>query len=159
MLESRMREGFVRIRQLLVMTRHEIRLRGPFDPVPYSCLAASCERFFEYLIAVRQSALFYNPDYIRDNPIAAEKLLSYRRDAVASILSNLYTLAGALKDQRKVPVSSRVQPLVTPLTKISALSSQRRRSEKETPAQDCRGCQRNGRERRIARTREAKDME
>ena len=107
MLESRMREGFVRIRQLLVMTRHEIRLRGPFDPVPYSCLAASCERFFEYLIAVRQSALFYNPNYIRDNPIAAEKLLSYRRDAVASILSNLYTLAGALKDQRKVPVSSR----------------------------------------------------
>ncbi|CAG7564857.1 unnamed protein product [Fusarium equiseti] len=103
MLESRMREGFVRIRQLLVMTRHEIRLRGPFDPVPYSCLAASCERFFEYLIAVRQSALFYNPDYIRDNPIAAEKLLNYRRDAVASILSNLYTLAGALKDQRKVP--------------------------------------------------------
>ncbi|KAH7238918.1 hypothetical protein BKA59DRAFT_402587 [Fusarium tricinctum] len=103
MLESRMREGFVRIRQLLVMTRHEIRLRAPFDPIPYSCLAASCERFFEYLIAVRQSALFYNPDYIRDNPVAAEKLLFYRRDAVAAILGNLYILAGALKSQRKVP--------------------------------------------------------
>ncbi|KAL4729283.1 Zinc finger protein containing five transmembrane domains [Fusarium chlamydosporum] len=103
MLESRMREGFVRIRQLLVMTRHEIRLRGPFDPVPYSCLAASCERFFEYLIAVRQSALFYNPNYIRDNPVAAEKLFTYRRDAVAAILSNLYTLSGALKHQKKVP--------------------------------------------------------
>ncbi|KAL6352834.1 hypothetical protein LRP88_13307 [Fusarium phalaenopsidis] len=103
MLESRMREGFVRIRQLLVMTRHELRLRAPFDPIPYSCLAASCERFFEYLIAVRQSALFYNPNYIRDNPVAAEKLLSYRRDAVAAILGNLYILAGALKSQRKVP--------------------------------------------------------
>ncbi|EYB31153.1 hypothetical protein FG05_09510 [Fusarium graminearum] len=103
MLESRMREGFVRIRQLLVMTRHEIRLRGPFDPVPYSCLAASCERFFEYLIAVRQSALFYNPNYIRDNPVAAEMLFTYRRDAVAAILSNLYTLSGALKHQKKVP--------------------------------------------------------
>ncbi|KAF5002826.1 hypothetical protein FGRMN_80 [Fusarium graminum] len=103
MLESRMREGFVRIRQLLVMTRHEIRLRAPFDPIPYSCLAASCERFFEYLIAVRQSALFYNPNYIRDNPEAAEKLLFYRRDAVAAILGNLYILAGALKSQRKVP--------------------------------------------------------
>lgn len=100
-----MREGFVRIRQLLVMTRHELRLRAPFDPIPYSCLAASCERFFEYLIAVRQSALFYNPNYIRDNPVAAEKLLSYRRDAVAAILGNLYILAGALKSQRKVPVS------------------------------------------------------
>ncbi|KAM0426760.1 hypothetical protein ACHAPT_008076 [Fusarium lateritium] len=103
MLESRMREGFVRIRQLLVMTRHELRLRAPFDPIPYSCLAASCERFFEYLIAVRQSALFYNPNYIRDNPVAAEKLLSYRRDAVAAILGNLYILAGALRSQRKVP--------------------------------------------------------
>ncbi|KAF4972415.1 hypothetical protein FSARC_982 [Fusarium sarcochroum] len=103
MLESRMREGFVRIRQLLVMARHELRLRAPFDPIPYSCLAASVERFFEYLIAVRQSALFYNPNYIRDNPVAAEKLLSYRRDAVAAILGNLYILAGALRSQRKVP--------------------------------------------------------
>ncbi|KAF4984902.1 hypothetical protein FDECE_16993 [Fusarium decemcellulare] len=103
MLESRMREGFVRIRQLLVMTRHELRLRAPFDPLPYSCLADACERFFEYLIAVRQSALFYNPNYIRDNPVAAEKLLSYRRDAVAAILGNLYILAGALRSQRKVP--------------------------------------------------------
>ncbi|KAF4978775.1 hypothetical protein FZEAL_4889 [Fusarium zealandicum] len=103
MLESRMREGFVRVRQLLVMSRHELRLRAPFDPLPYSCLAGSCERFFEYLIAVRQSAIFYNPNYIRDNPVAAEKLLSYRRDAVAAILGNLYTLAGALRSQRKVP--------------------------------------------------------
>ncbi|KAG4254933.1 hypothetical protein FPRO04_10173 [Fusarium proliferatum] len=103
MLESRMREGFVRIRQLLVMSRHEIRLRGPFDPIPYSCLAASCERFFEYLIAVRQSALFYNPNYIRDNPVAAGHLHSYRRDAVAAILGNLYILAVALRSERKVP--------------------------------------------------------
>ncbi|KAH7151858.1 hypothetical protein B0J13DRAFT_438362 [Dactylonectria estremocensis] len=103
MLESRMREGFVRVRQLLVMTRHELRLRAPFDPLPYSALAGACERFFEYLIAVRQSALFYNPNYIRDNPVAAEKLLSPRRDAVASILGNLYILAGALRSQRKVP--------------------------------------------------------
>ncbi|KAI5467737.1 hypothetical protein BGZ63DRAFT_410626 [Mariannaea sp. PMI_226] len=103
MLESRMREGFVRIRQLLVMTRHEPRLRAPFDPLPYAALAAACERFFEYLIAVRQSALFYNPNFIRDNPVAADKLLHYRRDAVATILGNLYILAGALRAQRKVP--------------------------------------------------------
>jgi len=103
MLEGRLREGFVRIRQLLVLTRHEIRLRAPFDPLPYSALADSCERFFEYLIAVRQSAIFYKPDYIRDNPVAAAKLLGYRRDAVAAILGNLYILAGALRSQRKVP--------------------------------------------------------
>ncbi|KAK7418561.1 Zinc finger protein containing five transmembrane domains [Neonectria punicea] len=102
-LESRMRQGFSHVRELLVMTRHELRLRAPFDPLPYSALAGACERFFEYLIAVRQSALFYNPNYIRDNPVAAEKLLSYRRDAVASILGNLYILAGALRSQRKVP--------------------------------------------------------
>lgn len=103
MLEGRLREGFVRIRQLLVLTQKEIRLRAPFDPLPYSALADSCERFFDYLVAVRQSALFYNPDYIRDNPQAAEQLLSHRRDAVAAILGNLYILAGALRSKRKVP--------------------------------------------------------
>lgn len=48
--------------------------------------------------------MFYNPGYIRDNPLAAEKLLGYRRDAVAAILANLYILAGALRSQRQVPV-------------------------------------------------------
>ncbi|POR34427.1 Protein BRE4 [Tolypocladium paradoxum] len=103
MLEGRLREGFVRIRQLLVLTRKEMRLRAPFEPVPYSALADSCEHFFEYLIAVRQSALSYNPGYVRDNPLAAERLLGYRRDAVASVLGNLYILAGALRSQRRVP--------------------------------------------------------
>ncbi|PKK53269.1 hypothetical protein CI102_1904 [Trichoderma harzianum] len=102
-LEGRIREGFVRIRQLLVMTRHEVRLRSPFNPLPYSGLADSCERFFDYLIAVRQSAVFYNPDYIRDDPVAAQRLLGFRRDAVASILANLYIFAGALRADRKVP--------------------------------------------------------
>ncbi|KAL7946093.1 hypothetical protein V8C42DRAFT_322450 [Trichoderma barbatum] len=102
-LEGRIREGFVRIRQLLVMTRHEVRLRRPFNPLPYSGLADSCERFFDYLIAVRQSAAFYNPDYIRDDPVAAQRLLGFRRDAVASILANLYIFAGALRADRKVP--------------------------------------------------------
>lgn len=86
------------------MTRHEVRLRAPFNPLPYSGLADSCERFFDYLIAVRQSAVFYNPDYIRDDPVAAQRLLGFRRDAVASILANLYIFAGALRAGRKVPV-------------------------------------------------------
>lgn len=103
LLEGRLREGFVRIRQLLVLTRHELRLRAPFDPVPFSALTEACERFFEHLIAVRQSALFYNTGYIRDSPAAAERLLPYRRDAVAAVLANLYILAGALRSQRRVP--------------------------------------------------------
>ncbi|KAH8884678.1 hypothetical protein GQ53DRAFT_829632 [Thozetella sp. PMI_491] len=102
-LEGRLREGFVRIRQLLGLTRHEIRLRGPFDPLPYSALADSCERFFEYLVAVRQSSLFFHPKFVRDNDEAVERLLCHRRDAVASILTNLYILAGALKSNRQVP--------------------------------------------------------
>ena len=104
MLEGHLREGFVRIRQLLVLTRHELRLRATFDPLPYSALADACERLFDYVIAVRQSALFYKPETIRDNREAAEKLMGYRRDAVAAILGNLYILAGALRSQRKVPV-------------------------------------------------------
>ncbi|KAG5943661.1 hypothetical protein E4U60_006543 [Claviceps pazoutovae] len=102
-LEGRLREGFVRIRQLLVLTRHELRLRAPFDPLPYSALSHACEQFFDYLITVRQSALFYNPSHIRDEPIAAKQLLSYRRDAAAPVLGNLYILAGALRSQTKVP--------------------------------------------------------
>lgn len=94
-----------------ILTRHELRLRAPFNPLPYSALADACEHFFEHLIAVRQSALFYNPSYVRDNPAAAERLLSYRRDAVAAILGNLYILAGALRSQRPVPVSMHLPKL------------------------------------------------
>ncbi|KAE8440896.1 hypothetical protein EG329_006342 [Mollisiaceae sp. DMI_Dod_QoI] len=106
MLEGRLREGFVRIRQLMALTRHEIRLRGPFDPLPYSALVDACERFFEYLVAVRQSSLFFHPHYISDSEQAAESLLPYRRDAVAAILMNLYVLAGALRGNRRVPIYS-----------------------------------------------------
>ncbi|QUC21414.1 uncharacterized protein UV8b_05657 [Ustilaginoidea virens] len=102
-LEGRLREGFVRIRQLLALTRHELRLRAPFEPLPYAALSEAAERFFDHLIAVRQSALFYNPGFLRDDSPAAEKLLSHRRDAVAAVLGNLYILAGALRSQRKVP--------------------------------------------------------
>ncbi|CAJ2504806.1 Uu.00g122000.m01.CDS01 [Anthostomella pinea] len=119
-LEGRLREGFVRLRQLMVssevswiedkaltcvqgLTRHEIRLRAPFDPVPYSALINSCERFFEYIVTVRQSSLFYHPHFIRDNAEAAADLLGHRRDAIATILTNLYVLSGALRANRKVP--------------------------------------------------------
>jgi hypothetical protein len=105
MLEGRLREGFVRIRQLMALTRHEIRLRGPFNPLPYSALIDSCERFFEYLVSVRQSSLFFHPHYMDDDEQAAESLLAFRRDAVAAVLMNLYVLAGALRGNRKVPVS------------------------------------------------------
>jgi len=42
-----------------------------------------------------------------DNEQAAESLLAFRRDAVAAVLINLYILAGALRGDRKVPVSFR----------------------------------------------------
>ncbi|KAH8666333.1 hypothetical protein BX600DRAFT_397143 [Xylariales sp. PMI_506] len=102
-LEGRLREGFVRLRQLMGLTRHEIRLRSPYDPLPYSALIDACERFFEYVVALRQSTLFYHPHFIRDNPEAAARLLGYRRDAIATILTNLYVLSGALRAGRKVP--------------------------------------------------------
>lgn len=103
LLEGRLREGLVRVRQLLVLTRHELRLRAPFDPLPWAALAEACERFLEHLIAVRQSALVYDTGTIRDSPAAAERLLPHRRDAVAAVLANLYILAGALRARRRVP--------------------------------------------------------
>ncbi|KXJ89728.1 hypothetical protein Micbo1qcDRAFT_136774 [Microdochium bolleyi] len=102
-LEGRLREGFVRLRQLLGLTRHEVRLRAPFDPLPYSGLIDASERFFEHVVALRQASLFYHPRFLRDNADAAAALLPYRRDAIAAILTNLYVLSGALLAGRKVP--------------------------------------------------------
>lgn len=103
MLEGRLREAFVRMRHLLALTRHEIQLREPFNPLPYSALIESCESFFENLVEVRQFSLYFHPNYMSDNEAASEELLPFRRDAVASILMNLYILAGALRGSRRVP--------------------------------------------------------
>ena len=94
------------------LTRHEIRLRGPFNHLPYSALIDNCERFFEYLVAIRQSTLFFHPHYISDIDQGADNLLAHRRDAVAAILMNLYVLASALRNNKKVPVR-----LLVPLTR------------------------------------------
>ncbi|KAI1146074.1 hypothetical protein F4825DRAFT_441822 [Nemania diffusa] len=102
-LEGLLREGFVRLRQLLGLTRHEIRLRAAFDPLPYSALISACEQFFDHLVTVRQSSLFYHPHSIRDDSEATMDLLSYRRDEIATVLTNLYILAGALRANRPVP--------------------------------------------------------
>ncbi|TGJ80598.1 hypothetical protein E0Z10_g8157 [Xylaria hypoxylon] len=102
-LEGRLREGFVRLRQLLGLTRHEIRLRAPFDPLPYSALMSACEQFFDHVVTVRQSSLFYHPHFIGDDSEAAMDLLSYRRDQIATVLTNLYVLSGALRADRPVP--------------------------------------------------------
>jgi hypothetical protein len=85
--------------------RHEIRLRAPFDPLPYSVLINASERFFDYIVALRQSSLFYRPHFIGDDSEAAMDLLGHRRDAIASVLSNLYVLSGALRSNREVLVS------------------------------------------------------
>jgi hypothetical protein len=103
MLEGRLREAFVRMRHLLALTRHEIRLREPFNPLPYSALIESCEAFFENLVEVRQFSLYFHPNYMSQNEAVSNDLLPYRRDAVASILMTLYILAGALRGKRRVP--------------------------------------------------------
>ncbi|KAG9231724.1 hypothetical protein BJ875DRAFT_468715 [Amylocarpus encephaloides] len=103
MLEGRLREGFFRMREIMALTQHEIRLRGPFNATPYSALIDACEGFFEYLVSLRQASLFFHPHLMHDNKEATETLFSYRRDAVAAILMNLYVLAGALRGNRKVP--------------------------------------------------------
>lgn len=103
MLEGRLREGFVRMRQLMELTRHEMRLRAPFDPLPYSALISACESFFEHLVQVRQSSLYFQPNMLASDPAAIASLTIPRRDAVAVILMNLYVLACALRANRPVP--------------------------------------------------------
>ncbi|KAI3330178.1 hypothetical protein F4824DRAFT_492382 [Ustulina deusta] len=95
-IEGRLREGFG-------LTRHEIRLRAPFDPLPYSALISSCEQFFDHIVAVRQSSLFYHPHFVGDDSEAAMDLLGHRRDQIATVLTNLYVLSGALRADRPVP--------------------------------------------------------
>ena len=103
MLEGRLREGFVRMRQLLELTRHEIRLRAPFEPAPYSALITACVSFFEHLVQVRQSSLYFQPSMQASDPAVVASLMAPRRDAVAVILLNLYVLASALRADQPVP--------------------------------------------------------
>lgn len=119
MLEGRLREGFVRIRQLMELTRHEIvspfhtrchetlivlqPLRAPFNVRPYSALTDASERFFDHLVEIRQSSLYFQPCMLAGTASANDMLISVRRDAVAAILMNLYILAGALRAGRPVP--------------------------------------------------------
>jgi hypothetical protein len=103
MLEGRLREAFVRIRQLLELTDHEIRLRAPFDSRPYRALIDTSESFLNDLIKIRQFSLYFQPILGQSDAAANAALLSYRRDAVASILMVMYTLAGALKTGRPLP--------------------------------------------------------
>ena len=105
MLEGRLREGFVRMRQLMELTRHEMRLRAPFDARPYSALIATCEALFEHLVQVRQSAVYFQPGMLAaaDDEAAMARLTAPRRDAVAVILMNLYVLACALRANQAVP--------------------------------------------------------
>ncbi|KAL0637512.1 Zinc finger protein containing five transmembrane domains [Maublancomyces gigas] len=95
--------GFVRMHELLEMTRHEIRIRGPFDSGPYNAAIHSCERFLEHIVEVRQSSLFFQPFLFGGTKEFTRKMISVRRDAAASILMNLYILAGALRAKRPVP--------------------------------------------------------
>ncbi len=103
-IESHLRESFVRLRELLALTRHEIRLRAPFDPLPWSGLIQCLEELFESLVEVRQSSLYFRT-YMQDQAAAAGRtgLEESRRDAMAAIMMNLYILAGALRTGRKVP--------------------------------------------------------
>ena len=103
MLEGRLREGFVRMRQLMELTRHEMRLRAPFNPLPYSALITACESFFEHLVQVRQSSLYFHPSMLASDKETVESLTAPRRDAVAVILLNLYILASALRADQPVP--------------------------------------------------------
>ncbi|KAI1186618.1 hypothetical protein F5B17DRAFT_440946 [Nemania serpens] len=95
-LEGRLREGFG-------LTRHEIRLRAAFDPLPYSALISACEQFFDHVVTLRQSSLLCHSHYIRDDSEDAMDLLNYRRDEIATVLTNLYVLAGALRANRQLP--------------------------------------------------------
>ena len=79
------------------------RPRGPFDPAPYNHAIDACERFLEHIIEVRQASLYFQPFLYRGSEEATRKMLIPRRDSVASILINLYVLAGALRSKRPVP--------------------------------------------------------
>lgn len=103
MLEGRLREGFVRMRQLMELTRHEMRLRAPFNPLPYSALITACESFFEHLVQVRQSSLYFQTQTLASDPATIASMAIPRRDAVAVILMNLYVLACALRAKKPVP--------------------------------------------------------
>lgn len=82
------------------MTEHEPRLRERFDPTPYQHLIDSSEKFFDHIIDVRQASLYFRISGDRD---MAQMMLSCRRDAVATILMNLWVLGGGLRSKTPIP--------------------------------------------------------
>ncbi|KAI1192882.1 hypothetical protein F5X97DRAFT_337197 [Nemania serpens] len=125
-LEGRLREGFG-------LTRHEIRLRAAFDPLPYSALISACEQFFDHVVTLRQSSMLYHSHSIRDDPEEATDLLSYRRDEIATVLTNLYVLAGALRADRQLPkyLPSAVVSRKRLLDRMFELEKERAASERD----------------------------
>lgn len=91
MLEGRLREGFVRIRQLMELTRHEIvrwlpypsypraneaqRLRAPFDPLPYSALIELASASSSISSRFVSQACTSNPRYV--SPALKPTVVSY----------------------------------------------------------------------------------
>lgn len=61
------------------------------------------ERFFDHLISVRQSSLRFHPRTLAHAAADSHALLTVRRDAVATVLMNLYVLACALQAEQPVP--------------------------------------------------------
>lgn len=65
---------------------------------------AACEAFFEHLVRVRQSSLYFQPTLLPSTAAApTAALTAVRRDAVAAILLNLYALALGLRTAQPIP--------------------------------------------------------
>lgn len=69
------------MRQLMELTRHQMRLRASFDPLLYSPSIAFCESFSEQLVQVRHSSLYFQPSVLASDPTTISTLTAPRRDA------------------------------------------------------------------------------
>lgn len=117
------------------MTRHEPSLRGTFNEVPYQILLKSCRTILHKISQARISSIYFSIHDHDYHPDVTQKLLSLRRDAVASVIFCFYILAGAFRSKNRVPCHLPSAPMSRKLLFDAMLGFHHQILEQETSSQ------------------------
>ncbi|GAA5801193.1 hypothetical protein HPULCUR_006636 [Helicostylum pulchrum] len=101
-MEHNLEKKLIACNELLQLTDHEPRLKGPFPKEFYKDILVSSHNLLDRMMSLRVCLTKMSPE-VKGTVRKMDKYL-YRRDMVASILLHFYTLTASLK--AKIPLPS-----------------------------------------------------
>ncbi|KAI8092100.1 hypothetical protein BDF21DRAFT_436776 [Thamnidium elegans] len=101
-MEHNLEKKLIACNELLQLTDHEPRLKGPFPKEFYKDILVSSHNLLDRMMSLRVCLTKMSPE-VKHTVRRMDKYL-YRRDMVASILLHFYTLTASLK--AKIPLPS-----------------------------------------------------